>query len=121
MCKALLLVDGGIPFPPDDILQPPGHAIQHVLPVHTHEVSTSLVCTVFVMAASNKSCSFPRFFLFSTDVAPTIHLAQERYLKHCFKSIFIFQNVSNSDLFYAVDLLSETKAMRNLFQKLVLF
>jgi hypothetical protein len=49
MCTALLLVVGRIPLPPDDILQPPGHGIQQVLQVHTHEVSILLVCTVLLI------------------------------------------------------------------------
>ncbi len=52
MCKALLLVLGGIPLPPDDILQDPEHGIHQVLQVQIDEVSISLVCTEFVIKSS---------------------------------------------------------------------
>jgi hypothetical protein len=49
--KALLLVLGGIPLPPDDILQPLRHGIHRVHQAHTHEVSISVVSTEFVIAS----------------------------------------------------------------------
>jgi hypothetical protein len=52
MCKALLLVFGGIPLPPDDLLKPPRHGIHQVLQVNTHEVSVSPACTDFIIASS---------------------------------------------------------------------
>jgi hypothetical protein len=54
MRNALVLVVGGIPLPPDDILQRPRHGIYQFLQVHTHEVSISLVCTEFVTASSTE-------------------------------------------------------------------
>jgi hypothetical protein len=54
MCKGPLLILGGIPLPSDDILQRPRHGVQHVLQVHTHEVSISLVSTDIVIASSTE-------------------------------------------------------------------
>jgi hypothetical protein len=51
MCTALLLVLGGSHLRPNNIL-PPEHGIQQVLQVHTHEVSTPMVCTLSVIASS---------------------------------------------------------------------
>jgi hypothetical protein len=45
MCTFLMLVLGEIHLLADEILQPPGYAIQQVLQVHTHEVPTLLVYT----------------------------------------------------------------------------
>jgi hypothetical protein len=39
------------PLLPGDLLQPRGHGIQQVLQIHTHEVSISLMFTVFVIAS----------------------------------------------------------------------
>ncbi len=58
----IFLVLGGILFPSDDTLQPPGHGIQQVLQVHTHQVSIALVCTVFVTSSFIELapfCDFP--------------------------------------------------------------
>jgi hypothetical protein len=54
MCKALLLVLGEIPVPPDYILQPLRHGIHQVLQVNTHEVSISVVFTEFEIASSTE-------------------------------------------------------------------
>jgi hypothetical protein len=43
--QLLVLVLGGIPLPPEDILQPLGHGIHQVLQVNIHEVKISLVST----------------------------------------------------------------------------
>jgi hypothetical protein len=54
MCKGPLLILGGFPLPPDDILQLPRHGIQQVLQVHTLEVSISLVSIEIVIASSTE-------------------------------------------------------------------
>ncbi len=48
----LCVVLGGVPLPPDGILQPSGDGVYQVLQEHKHEVSISLVCTVFVTASA---------------------------------------------------------------------
>ncbi len=50
--QLLWLVLGGVPLPPDGLLQPPGQGIHQVLQENIHEISILVVCTVMVTASS---------------------------------------------------------------------
>ncbi len=80
LCVQLLgLVIGGIPLPPEDILQPLGHGIHQVLQVNIHEVKISLVSTCnFIL---HRSCRILRFFLYLF-----MFLANQRFIFVIFSS-----------------------------------
>jgi hypothetical protein len=50
--QLLYLVLGGVPLPPDGILQPTGRGIHQVLQEHIYEGSILVVFTVIVTASS---------------------------------------------------------------------